>query len=48
MPEMITQGMMMEAMTAAATKANKTAGNLIPSRTTSRRHLASARSVQYF
>jgi hypothetical protein len=29
-------------------KANKTNANLVPSRTTSRRHLASARSVQYF
>jgi hypothetical protein len=46
--EMMTQGMTMEAMTAAVMKANKTNANLVPSSTTSRRHLASTRSLQYF
>jgi hypothetical protein len=40
--------MTMAAMTTAVMKANKTNANLVPSRTTSHRHLASARSVQYF
>ena len=48
LPEMMTQGMTMEAMAAVVIKANKTNANLIPSRTTSRWHLASAPSVQYF
>jgi hypothetical protein len=37
----------MKAMTAAVMKANKTNANLVPGRTTSRQHLASARSLQY-
>jgi hypothetical protein len=45
---MMTEGMTMGAMTAAVMKANKTNANLVPNRTTARRHLASAQSVQYF
>jgi hypothetical protein len=47
-PERMTQGMTMEAMAAVVMKAIKTNADLVSSRTTSRRHLASARSVQYF
>jgi hypothetical protein len=35
-------------MTMKVMKANKTNADLVPSRTTSRQHLATARSVQYF
>ena len=38
----------MEAMAAVVIKANKTNGNLVPSRTTSRQHLASARVSTVF
>jgi hypothetical protein len=44
----MTQAMKMEPMTAVVMQANKTDANLVPSSRTPGRHLATARSVQYF